>query len=143
MKKRIFIIMAVLLLVVTGCGTNEPKKETTYHELTLDQFNKKIENKERFVIVLGAASCSACATYKVAMEKVIKDHNLVIYYLDGDKLDIEGQASVKSKVNYVSTPTTVFFNEEGVAASTHERLVGAAEYSTIIEYLTKHNFIGK
>ncbi len=140
MKKRIFIIIAAFLLLITGCGGE--KGATTYQELTLDELTKKIDAKENFVLVLGSSTCSACATYKVTMEEIITKYNLTIYHFDGGELKDEERAKLLSIVYYTSTPTTVYF-KDGKAEETHKRLVGAVEYDKAIDFLKQKGYIGK
>lgn len=138
MKKRIFIVIAALLLLLTGCGD----KKKTYHEITLDELNSKIEAKDDFVLVLGASTCSACASYKVTMEKVINEYDLEVFYLDGGDLKTEEKAALLKIVYYTSTPTTVYFTD-GIASDTHNRIVGAANYDAIVEDFKDNGYIGK
>jgi len=136
MKKIILVI--VMLLLMVGCA---PKYED-YTELNYDQVIDKINNKETFAIVFGSDTCSACANYRVTMKEVIKEKNIEIFYLDINKLDDQTYAKMYSKFVITSTPTTVFI-KNGVETSSHDRIIGAAKYSHIINDLKKHGFIGE
>lgn len=138
MKKRIFIMITALLLLLTGCG----EKKEVYHEITLDELTSKIEAKDDFILVLGSSSCSACATYKITMEKVVQNYDVEVFYLDGGDLENEARAKLLNIVYYNSTPTTVYFND-GVASDTHNRIVGAANYDDIVKDFKDNGYIGK
>ena len=136
MKKVLLMVLLVLCVALTGCN-----KYKTYTELSLDEFNKKLDNKDTFVMVIGKASCSACAAYKETMEEIIKDKQIEIFYLDLDKLDDDAYAKVHSKYVIESTPTTLFIRD-GSEISAYVRLVGAAGYSKVIENLKNYGYIG-
>ena len=135
MKKKILFILAILLFAVTGCG-----KKTTYNEIKIDELTKMIENKESFVLVIGSETCSACEVYKPTMEKIISNYNITVNYINVYPLDEKEKAKLLSYAYYISTPTTVYF-EKGKATETHNRIVGAANYDTVLESLKKNGYI--
>ena len=134
-KKVLFIIMVALLFVATGCG-----KETTYSEVTYDELNKMVENKESFVLVIGSETCSACESYKPTMEKITTNYNVKINYINVYPLSDEQKAGLLKLVYYTSTPTTVYF-EKGQATGTHNRIIGAANYDDVLASLKKNGYI--
>lgn len=136
MKKKILIIFAILLFVLTGCG------KTTYEEIKLDELTKKIENKDSFVLVIGSETCSACETYKPTMEQVIKKYNLTIYYINIYPLKTEEKAKLISYVYYSNTPTTAIFTD-GEVKDTHDNLVGAVRYDEIVSKLKEKGYINE
>lgn len=138
MKKILMVITLLLFgISLTGC-----KKYTTYTELTYTELQEKMDNKETFVVVLGSSTCSACALYKTTMEKVIKDYQVEIFYLDIAKLSGDDDSKFESKFVISGTPTTVFI-EEGVEKSTYNRINGAASYTAVVKNLKKHGYIGE
>ena len=138
MKKIITLITIVLCTIgLTGCN-----KYTTYTELNYEGLQNKLNNKDTFVIVFGSSTCSACATYKKTMETVIKDNDIEIFYLGLDKLTEDEYSKIYSKYVIQSTPTTVFI-KDGTETTTYDRIVGAAGYSSVIENLKKHGYVGE
>lgn len=137
--KKILTIIAVfaLTIVLTGCN-----KYTTYTEVSYDELQTKLENKDTFVIVMGSSTCSACAHYKTTMEKVIKDYQVEVFYLGLDKLTEEEDTKIYSKFVVNSTPTTIFI-KDGEETSTYNRLVGSRSYSDVVSSLKKHGIIGE
>lgn len=55
--KKVLILMIVPLLLICGCS------KKTYTEISYDEFKQKIDNKESFILFIGAESCAHCATY--------------------------------------------------------------------------------
>lgn len=139
MKKIMFMIMVSALIFLTGCGN---KNQGPYQELTLDELKGKVEAKDDFILVLGASTCSACASYKFTMAEVVEKYDVTVYYLEGDKLEAEEKAELLKMVYYASTPTTVYFTD-GKASSTHNRIVGAANYDAVVEDFKDNGYIGK
>ncbi len=134
-KKILFVIVAALLFVVTGCG-----KETTYHEVSYDELTKMINNKESFVLVIGSETCSACESYKPTMEKIITNYNVRINYINIYPLTQEQKAGLIGYVYYQNTPTTVYF-VKGEATETYNHIVGAADYDKVLASLKKNGYI--
>lgn len=137
--KKVFMIISLLVCVIglTGCS-----KYKTYTELSFDEFQNKLNNKDSFVVVMGSSTCSACAMYKKTMQDVIKDKQVEIFYLGLDKLNDEQYSKIYSKYVIESTPTTIFI-KDGTETTTYDRIIGAASYSKVVDALKKHGIIGE
>jgi len=136
MKKLGTIILAILVVLgLSGC-----QKYKTYTEISYTGLKQKMESKDTFVLVVGAAHCSACKEYKVTMEEVIKDKQIEIFYIDMDKLTEEEDAKLYSEFVVTSTPTTIFF-KDGEQTRVYDRIVGAADYNEVVKKLIKHGFM--
>ena len=136
MKKVLLVLSIVLCIFLTGC-----KKYTTYTELNFQQFQNKIDNKDTFVLVVGSSTCSSCAMYKPTMEKVIKDKQIEIFYIDLNELSEEEYTKLYSKYVISKTPTTLFI-KGGIEESPYNRIVGAISYSEIVESLKNNGYLG-
>lgn len=133
MKKILLGLTTIIaIFALTGCGG--PK---TYDEITYDELNKMINNKEDFVLMIGAESCSACNSYKIALNKIIEKYKIDIKYIDNDKLSEDEYANLQSNFYFTSTPTTVFV-ENG---KEKERMVGNKKYSETVKKLKQNKYI--
>lgn len=133
MKKILTILITMIaVFCLTGCGG--PK---TYDEVTFQELNDMIKNKEDFVLMIGAESCSACKSYKVALDKIIEKYKLDIKYIDNDKLSDDEYADLQSNFYFTATPTTVFV-ENGKET---DRMVGNKKYSQTVEILKDKKYI--
>ena len=83
--KNIFKVSLMLLVIflLSGCS-NKYLKEISYNE-----YNKLIENKESFILEVMSAECSACKNFKPKLEEVTKiaatvpqGRNQAVYYRD-------------------------------------------------------------
>lgn len=135
MKKVLLAILGIVLL--TGCGGKKGYTELSFNDLQL-----KLGNKESFVLVIGSSTCSACAKYEETMKSVIKSEKVEIFYLDLNDLSDDEYSKIYSKYVIQSTPTTIFI-KEGIETSTYDRIIGAAGYSDIVDNLKKHGVIGE
>lgn len=131
--KKILIILCALFLV----GCSNPK----YTEISVTQFQEKLDAKESFILVIGSDTCSACKSYEPTMQKVMKDTNLDIFYINLHVLSDEDYSKIYSSYVVTSTPTTLFF-KDGVETSTYDRIVGAVDYDEVIKKLEKLGYIG-
>lgn len=131
--KKILIILCALFLV----GCSNPK----YTEISVTQFQEKLDAKESFILVIGSDTCSACKSYEPTMQKVMKDTNLEIFYINLHVLSDEDYSKIYSSYVVTSTPTTFFF-KDGVETSTYDRIVGAVDYDEVIKKLEKLGYIG-
>lgn len=132
MKKILILIVMVTAFCLTGCGG--PK---TYDEVTFQELNDMIENKEDFILMIGAESCSACKSYKIALDKIIEKYKLDVKYIDNDKLSDDEYADLQSNFYFTATPTTVFV-ENGKET---DRMVGNKKYSQTVEILKEKKYI--
>lgn len=131
--KKILIILCALFLV----GCSNPK----YTEISVTQFQEKLDAKESFILVIGSDTCSACKSHEPTMQKVMKDTNLEIFYINLHVLSDEDYSKIYSSYVVTSTPTTLFF-KDGVETSTYDRIVGAVDYDEVIKKLEKLGYIG-
>ncbi len=131
--KKILIILCSLFLF----GFSNPK----YTEISVTQFQEKLDAKESFILVIGSDTCSACKSYEPTMQKVMKDTNLEIFYINLHVLSDEDYSKIYSSYVVTSTPTTLFF-KDGVETSTYDRIVGAVDYDEVIKKLEKLGYIG-
>lgn len=139
MKKIIFSAM-IALLILTGC------KLKTYEEITYDEYVEMIENEENFILFIGSATCSHCNDYKSKVEKIVRNYQIMIYYIDVNKFTDEQLNKFKTTINFSGTPTTVFI-ENGKEKTDSKgnvstyRINGNVDYNKLIKKLQKAGYI--
>ncbi len=135
MRKILYVLILVpLLIIISGCGNK------TYDEITYDDLNSMLEDKESFVLFIGSATCTHCDAYKVTINKVIEDYDVDIKYIDISKLSDSEVSSLQAKFPFSGTPTTVFV-EKGEEESTFNRIEGEASYSEVVDALKENEYI--
>ena len=105
--KKIGMIMIILgALIITGCA---PK---TYDEIDSKTLDKMVENKEDFVLFIGSTTCSACSSFKITVNEIVKNSGVDIKYIDISKLTEQQKEELLQKFPFNATPTTVLVKKE-------------------------------
>ena len=136
MKKIKYILPLLILLFLCGCTKDKsPVKELSYTKL-----NEKLENKEDFILMIGATSCTHCDKFKLTLAEVKKRYKVTFYYIDVDKLSSEEESKLKSNFPYTGTPTTVNIIN-GVEVNSQSRIDGSLDYGVVKKRLIKWGYI--
>lgn len=140
MKKKIIILVSILVialaiggLVYASVTLNKKTEEMENHliEISFTELQKKIDNKETFILVYTQESCSHCMMYKPTLKEVLYENNIYAYELQTNKLTKEEAAKLKDIANADGTPNTIFI-KDGQEISTNVRLVGNQPKSNIV-----------
>lgn len=123
------LILIIGLIVVAILGAFLLKGETeeiTYelpltltgdaglHQLTYEEYIKKVENKDAFVLIIERATCSHCVTYMPIAEGFAKDNGVPMYYVDTDTFSSDDWSGFEKSNTFLrkksgnwGTPTTI------------------------------------
>ena len=133
----IITLIAIITILIIYNITKNPTgalKEIKYSKII-----EKIENKENFILIISQSTCSHCATYKPKVEKIAKDYDIIVYYIDIDKE--HNKEKILEELNLSgSTPMTLFF-ENGKEKSILNRIEGDLSPKRIINQFQKMGFI--
>ena len=132
MKK--ILILFITLFMLTACGNK------TYDEISYDELNKMLEKKQDFILFIGSDTCSACNTYKEILNDVIEEYGTDVKYINLASLSKAEESSLVSKFPINGTPTTVFITN-GEEEDTHNRIVGSAKKSEIVNEFKENGYI--
>ena len=133
----IFIVIVASLLIINILN---PQKGDLI-ALNYKQVQSKIKNKDSFILVVSASTCSHCAEYKPKLIKIAKEYKINIYYIDYDLESSKDQKEFLSnnKLNG-STPITLFI-QKGKQTSIFDRLEGDVSKEKAVEKFKKLGFI--
>ena len=111
-----------------------------YIELSYNQFVKKIEKKDSFVLCLSQTTCSHCAEFKPKLKEVAEEYKVELYYMETNLLNEEQTEALKKIVACSGTPTTVFITdgEEKLVAN---RISGDISKEKLIKKLKSNGII--
>ena len=140
MKK--ILIFVIILVGIFGIILFLSNQSPKYTEISYEQLIEKLNNKDTFVLLIGSDTCSACANYEITMKKVMKDTKVEIFYVNLHTLSEENYSKVYSKFVVNSTPTTIFI-KDGEETTSYNRIVGSADYNTVVDKLKKLGYIGE
>lgn len=141
----IFVGLAVAALglmiyasaVLNEKHTNEDKYLV---ELNFKELNKKVKNKDSFILVVTRTDCSHCASFKPKFKDILAKNEITAYEVAIDKFSEEEKSDFKEIANVTGTPTTIFI-ENGEEATTTNRLIGDVNSTKIVDRLTALGYI--
>ena len=137
MKKLCIIVLcSCLMMLFVGCSS----KLSTYTTISLDEVYEKLGQKDSFILTIGSASCSHCASFKPKMETVIKLHQVEVFYIDVSKLSEDDYKEFIQRMNFTGTPTTIFF-EDGKETAMSNRIEGDKDIEVIEAKMRKMGYI--
>ena len=132
MKK--ILVLFLLMFIFTGCS------KTTYDEISYDELNEMLKNKDDFILFIGSSTCSACASYEITLNDIIKEYNVDVKYIDLSKLSNNEQSELTSEFPITGTPTTIFITD-GDEEDSHNRINGNKSNSRIVEKFKENGYI--
>lgn len=149
MKKKLFIIIAIILivgslsaLIFAGVKLYQNKVNQDKHlvNLSFNDLQEKINNKETFILVITQTTCSHCQEYKPILKKVLADYDIYAYEIEQDTLTQDERKELEHIASISGTPTTIFIID-GQEKSTTNRLIGPAEETKIINRFKAMGYI--
>lgn len=95
MKKKVFIAVfsiAICIVLVLFAVKKVSTDKNYYENITISEFEKKLENKENFAIYIYKTDCVACQTFRPIINKVLREQKVTLYAIniaeeENNKLD--------------------------------------------------------
>ena len=148
MKKiiKFFSLFLVLVFLVVGCTTDSKvnDKDDSSNEVLIsvnyDELNKKLDNKDTFILEIVQDGCHNCTSFTPKFKKVLKEYDLVAYTLNISVIDENDSDTFLNEYKVDGTPTVIFF-KDGKETSTLKRLVGNKNEDVIISKLKSNGYI--
>ncbi len=149
MKKVSKAFLLPLLCVVfgslTSCSKNEQKVKLTYgeithqkyHEISYARFERMIDNKESFLLVVDPKGCACFDSFMRASEEYIRDNKLVLYKMN--VADFKGNENKGVKVVEGSTSFSIFNKgviQQSIASNSSTEIM--ENKSKFVEYVDKY-----
>lgn len=83
MKKRIIVLLAVLLVLLTGCSKGKIVDKSARELIEM------FDAGESFVMFAGTSNCDTCKEFRDILGQVLNDYDLTVYYLLADDYEDE------------------------------------------------------
>ncbi len=145
-KKNIILGVLVCILIILICTLlyiiGKKSDFKSIEDINLTTLKTKIDNKEKFVLVITQTGCSHCMAYLPILEEIGKDYKLTFYDLNMTNLSDEEKVEFNKLVRISGTPTTIFYTD-GEEQSTTTRLVGEKTKDKIINRLKSEGYINE
>lgn len=145
-KKNIILGVLVCILIILICTLlyiiGKKSDFKSIEDINLTTLKAKIDNKEKFVLVITQTGCSHCMAYLPILEEIGKDYKLTFYDLNMTNLSDEEKVEFNKLVRISGTPTTIFYTD-GEEQSTTTRLVGEKTKDKIINRLKSEGYINE
>ena len=124
-----------MIIFISGCSAFK-----AYDEISYKKLNSMLNKKENFILFIGSSTCSACSSYKITLNKVVKKYGVDIKYIDLSKLSAKEKGAVTGKFPISGTPATLFI-VKGEEKDTYNRIDGNVRYSKIVEKLKENGYV--
>ena len=135
MKKiKNILLICLLVILCTSC------KSSNLKSLSLNELNKKLDNKETFFFVIIQDGCQHCEKFVPVVEDVLDEYNLVGYKINITDLSEEDDEALFAMYGVNSTPTTIFI-KDGKELSILQRIEGSVSSEKLINKLKANNYI--
>ena len=145
-KKNIILGVLVCILIILICTLlyiiGKKSDFKSIEDINLTTLKTKIDNKEKFVLVITQTGCSHCMAYLPVLDEIGKDYKLTFYDINMTNLSDEEKTEFNKLVRISGTPTTIFYTD-GEEESTTSRLVGEKTKEKIINRLKSEGYINE
>lgn len=133
----IFIILIAFLLINVLVN----KGKGSLIKISYNELEKKIDNKDTFILIDSRRTCSHCASYKPKLEKIANEYNLDIYYIDHDLETKQTEEKFLEEFDLDgSTPITMFI-KKGKQTNLFDRIEGETSEKSAINKFKKMGYI--
>ena len=134
--KKIIILLTIILsiFIITGCASK------TYDEINYNELEKMINEKQDFILFIGSETCSACSSFKITVNELVKNYKVDIKYIDVSKLTDSEEEKLIEQFPFDATPTTILV-KKGKETGDDNRIVGNQKYSKIEKILKEKGYI--
>lgn len=143
-KSDILLIVVLLVVVVLGCFLMKGDKVGNggIYELSYSQYLEKIEDGDKFVLVVESSTCAHCINYMPVVKKYARSKNIKVYYIDTNTLKSDEWSKfeetnsffVEKKEEGWGTPTTLFLDGDNAV----DYVVGETTTEVLESYYNKY-----
>ncbi len=140
------IIVIVVIVLVVGIAflfLSNNFKTNGVKTINISEFKEKIENKDKFILVITQEGCTHCKSYIPTLRNIANKYSITFYEMDEKKWSDEDTKYYKSLANFDGGTPTTFFFENGEEKSTTNRLVGNVPEYRVLEKLKALGYINE
>lgn len=136
MKKILLSITLVLsIFLLSACSSSGSVSKIKYSD-----FQKKIANKESFILEVIQDGCSHCSEFSPRFDKVLSKYEVKAYSLNLTDLADAERSEFNNNYQITGTPTVLFF-KDGEESSILNRINGNQDEDVIVTKLKTNGYI--
>jgi len=141
MNKKIIVIVSAIVVLVGGVflygSLTGNKSKGSLTEISAEECEKKIEQKETFIVFIGKSTCDHCKEYEKNLKDFMKENGLHMFKVVADSKENSSGAFEKLYTTYfpdlVTVPVT-YYIVDGVVV---DESVGKRNESQIILWIKR------
>ena len=143
-------LVAAVVVIIMGyaifLSPNEPKINSTdqFNKISVDQLKELYNAEESALLYVGRPTCPACVEFEPTLSSVASKYELVVNYLNLDVVAQAGDGQAFTEVDpYFASDVwgTPMVLSIGKGKLSEDKLIGAVDEKTLVDYLTKQNII--
>lgn len=144
-KINLGIVIAVILVIagIAFIFLSKNLQTESVKIINMNELKEKINNKEKFILVVTQEGCTHCKSYIPTLRKIGNENKITFYEIDEKKWNDEETKYFKSIANFDGGTPTTFFFENGEEKSTSNRLVGNVPEYRVKEKLKALGYINE
>lgn len=136
MKKILLSITLVLsVFLLSACSNSGSISEIKYPD-----FQKKLANKESFILEVIQDGCSYCSEFSPKFDKVLTKYEIRAFSLNLTDLSDVERKEFNNNYQISGTPSVLFF-KDGTESSILNRINGNKDEDTIVSKLKTNGYI--
>lgn len=136
MKKVLLSITLVLsIFLLSACSSSGSVSEIKY-----SNFQKKLANKESFILEVIQDGCSYCSEFSPKFDKVLSKYEVKAYSLNLTDLSDAERNEFNNNYQISGTPSVLFF-KDGEESSILNRINGNQDEDMIVSKLKTNGYI--
>ena len=144
-KKNILNILialiSILILILIIYSISQNNKNYGLKPITNEEIKEKQQQEEDFILIITSKDCAHCASYKPKINKIAKNNQIIVYYLDLETIKkSERKTFLKELKLSGTTPITMFF-KKGKETSILNRITGDLDSKIALEHFKEMGFI--
>lgn len=131
MKKLVYIIIPILIIIFTFFLINDNSNHIYYTEVNPNELNKLVKRKKTMVVFFKKDGCSHCEQVKPIINDFAKNNKTKIYSLTINKYKNMGKLA--NKYNISGTPVVAYYKK----GKEKSRLLGGFTIKKFKKFISK------
>lgn len=145
MNKKLLVISICCFLMITGCSKDKSyERDTSQGDviyITLEEMQKKMQNKDEFVIAFTQQMCRYCQSFHLLFNEYKETHHVTIYEVDLTSENGSESENLKKILKYFPTFSTtpgIYYAKDGKVESSLTDQQNKMDETILDEWVKKY-----